>query len=188
MICHNKWSKPFSNCFIIGPTGNGISIQGSYDTYEMLKKDHPTGNLNESYIVDGDLYTWSDKEKDWINVGKIKWPKGDPGLQGEIEPQGLPGSTSVRAAYIITYNEDTVPDDMEISVQRAIPYTRKELDLTNLITLATVNSTIKFNVAGYYKVNKFADKKDTFIDAFLHYLTSSILKKLYKLSSASLNV
>lgn len=123
MICHNKWSKPFSNGFIIGPTGNGISIQGSYDTYEMLKKNHPTGNPNDSYIVDGYLYTWSDNDHAWINVGKIKGPQGELGSQGPSEPQGLPGSTNVRAAYIITYNEDTV------------------------------NSTIKFNVAGYYKVN-----------------------------------
>lgn len=144
MICHNKWSKPFSNCFIIGPTGNGISIQGSYDTYEMLKKDHPTGNPNDSYIVDGYLYTWSDNNHDWFDVGKIKGPKGDPGLQGEIGPQGLPESTSVRTAYIITYNEDTV------------------------------NSTIKFNVAGYYKVNKFADKK-----RHLHRCLSSLFNFFY---------
>lgn len=159
MICHNKWSKPFSNCFIMGPTGptgpagNGISIQGSYDTYEMLKREHPTGNPTESYIVDGDLYTWSDKEKDWINVGKIKGPKGDPGPQGEIGPQGPPGPNSIRAAYIITYNEDIDPNGIKISVQEAFPYTRKELDITNLITLDTAEKTIKFNVAGYYKVN-----------------------------------
>lgn len=124
----------------------------------MLKKDHPTGNPNDSYIVDGYLYTWADNDHDWIAVEKIKRPQGEPIPPGNPGPQGLPGSTSVRIAYIITYNEDTV------------------------------DSTIKFNIAGYYKVNKFADKKDTFIDAFLHYLTSSILKKLYKLSSASLNV
>ena len=144
MICHNKCSKSFSNGFIIGPTGNGISIQGSYDIYEMLKKDHPTGNPNDSFIVDGYLYTWSDNNHDWFDVGKIKGPKGDPGLQGEIGPQGLPESTSVRAAYIITYNEDTV------------------------------NSTIKFNVAGYYKVNKFADKK-----RHLHRCLSSLFNFLY---------
>lgn len=86
----------------------------------------------------------------------------------------LPESTNVRAAYIITYNEDTVPDGMEISVQRAIPYTRKELDLTNLITLDTVNNTIKFNIAGYYKVNKFADKK-----RHLHRCLSSLFNFFY---------
>lgn len=110
----------------------------------MLKKDHPTGNLNESYIVDGDLYTWSDKEKDWINVGKIKGPQGEPGPQSDPGPQELPESTSVRAAYIITYNKDTV------------------------------NSTIKFNVAGYYKVNKFADKK-----RHLHRCLSSLFNFFY---------
>lgn len=106
--------------------------------------DHPTGNPNDSYIVDGYLYTWSDNNHDWFDVGKIKGPKGDPGLQGEIGPQELPESTNVRTAYIITYNEDTV------------------------------NSTIKFNVAGYYKVNKFADKK-----RHLHRCLSSLFNFFY---------
>lgn len=110
----------------------------------MLKKNHPTGNPNDSYIVDGDLYTWSDNDHDWIDVEKIKGPQGEPDPQGNPGPQGLPGSTNVRTAYIITYNEDTV------------------------------NSTIKFNVAGYYKFNKFADKK-----RHLHRCLSSLFNFFY---------
>lgn len=110
----------------------------------MLKKDHPTGNPNDSYIVDGYLYTWSDNDHDWIDVGKIKEHQGEPGPQSDPGPQELPESTNVRTAYIITYNEDTV------------------------------DSTIKFNVAGYYKVNKFADKK-----RHLHRCLSSLFNFFY---------
>ena len=49
--------------------------------------------------------------------------------------------------------ENTEPDGISIPVQTTIPYTRKELDITNIITLDTTEDTIKFNVAGYYKVS-----------------------------------
>ena len=52
----------------------------------MLKKNHPTGNPNDSYIVDGYLYTWSDNEHDCINVGTIKGPQGEPIPQGPSGP------------------------------------------------------------------------------------------------------
>ena len=214
MICHKKWSESFPNCFVMGPTGptgptgNGISIKGSYDTYESLKREHPTGNPNDSYIVNGDLYTWSDNDHEWIDVGEIKGPQGEPGPQGlpgpqgnpgpqgiqgpqglqgipgpqgDPGPQGLPGPNSLRAAYIVTYNENTNPDGIEISVQRAIPYTRKELDLTNLITLDTINNTIKFNVAGYYKVNMiisaFIKPENNTIDKTSDFVTIGLREK-----------
>ena len=39
-----------------GATGTGITIKGSYNTYEELIHDHPTGNDGDSYLVNGSLY------------------------------------------------------------------------------------------------------------------------------------
>ena len=200
MNCLNN-KKFLSNCFIAGPTGPigptgptgmGINILGTYNTYEELKKEHPLGSPGESYIVNGDLYTWSNDKHDWSNTGKIQGPKGDQGPtgpqgpqgnqgpqgpqgnqgpQGEPGPQGLQGTrgeqgpkgdqgeqgptgpNTVRSAYIITYNETTDPTGIAIPVQTPLPYTRKELDLTNIITLDTTEDTIKFNVVGYYRIS-----------------------------------
>ncbi len=71
-----------------GPAGTSVTIMGSYDNLAKLKKEHPTGNKGDSYIIDENLFVWSDNEKEWTDVGTIKGPKGDIGPTG---PQGIPG-------------------------------------------------------------------------------------------------
>lgn len=65
-----------------GEDGTGVTILGSYATESALRQEHPTGNLGDSYLVDGDLYVWSQTESDWKNVGTIQGPKGDTGATG----------------------------------------------------------------------------------------------------------
>ena len=80
-----------------GATGTGITIKGSYDTYEELIAEHPTGNDGDSYLVNGSLYVWNGTA--WENVGNIKGEKGDTGSQGikgdtgDTGPQGVKGDT-----------------------------------------------------------------------------------------------
>ena len=80
-----------------GATGTGITIKGSYDTYEELVHDHPTGNVGDCYLVNGSLYVWNGTA--WENVGNIKGEKGDTGSQGvkgdtgDTGPQGVKGDT-----------------------------------------------------------------------------------------------
>ena len=69
-----------------GATGAGLSIKGSYDTYQELINAHPTGNPGDAYLVDGYLYVWDGTT--WDNVGNIKGEKGDTGDTG---PQGISG-------------------------------------------------------------------------------------------------
>ena len=69
-----------------GATGVGLSIKGSYDTYQELINAHPTGNPGDAYLVDGSLYVWDGIA--WDNVGNIKGEKGDTGDTG---PQGISG-------------------------------------------------------------------------------------------------
>lgn len=61
-----------------GDDGTSITILGAYDTVEGLISAHPTGELGQGYIIDGDLYIWNGSA--WQNVGKIQ---GDPGQDGE---------------------------------------------------------------------------------------------------------
>ena len=60
-----------------GATGAGVTIKGSYNSYEELIADHPTGNDGDSYLVNGSLYVWNGNA--WENVGNIKGEKGDTG-------------------------------------------------------------------------------------------------------------
>ena len=41
-----------------GDTGPCTTIKGSYDSYEELIYEHPTGNDGDAYLVDGWLYVW----------------------------------------------------------------------------------------------------------------------------------
>lgn len=71
-----------------GATGAGVTIKGSYNSYEELINEHPTGNDGDSYLVNGSLYVWNGTA--WENVGNIKGEKGD---KGETGSQGVKGDT-----------------------------------------------------------------------------------------------
>ena len=81
----------------MGPAGTSVTILGSYDDISDLKKDHPKGSPGQSYLVEDNLYVWSDTLGDWQDVGVIRGPQGIPGEPGPIGPvgprgmQGLPG-------------------------------------------------------------------------------------------------
>lgn len=62
-----------------GRDGTGVTIKGSYDSEEALKAAHPTGVAGDAYLINGNLYVWSDTASDWNSVGEIKGPKGDKG-------------------------------------------------------------------------------------------------------------
>ena len=72
-----------------GATGAGLTIKGSYNTYEELINEHPTGNDGDCYLVNGSLYVWSGNT--WENVGNIKGDKGDTGEKGVKGDTGASG-------------------------------------------------------------------------------------------------
>ena len=72
-----------------GATGVGLTIKGSYNTYEELINEHPTGNDGDSYLVNGSLYVWNGNT--WENVGNIKGEKGDTGERGVKGDTGASG-------------------------------------------------------------------------------------------------
>lgn len=88
-----------------GEQGTGITILGSYDTLEQLIDDNPTGSIGQSYLIDGNLYVWSEAMLTWTNVGRIQGevgpqgpqgPQGPKGEKGEQGPQGLQGEQGLQ--------------------------------------------------------------------------------------------
>ena len=72
-----------------GDTGTSLTISGTVDSEAALPKNPKDG---VGYMVQGDLYIAKDGK--FINVGRIKGPKGDTGPQGPIGergPQGIKG-------------------------------------------------------------------------------------------------
>lgn len=126
---------------IKGKDGTSVNILGSYDQYDDLIKEHPIGKIGDSYLIDGDLYVWSENEQKWVNVGQIKGPKGDIGPVGPSQ---------IRTAYIVKFNDGKNIDGIEVKSGEKLPLGRVELDVTDLITLDS--DTIKFNEIGYYKI------------------------------------
>lgn len=69
-----------------GDTGTSLTISGTVENESLLPKNPKDG---EGYMVQGDLYIA--KDGTFINVGRIKGPKGDTGPQGEQGPRGPQG-------------------------------------------------------------------------------------------------
>ena len=59
-----------------GPKGNDLQILGAYSTYDELVKEHPVGNVGDTYLVDTVLYIWDDTKKEWSKSGNIQGPIG----------------------------------------------------------------------------------------------------------------
>jgi hypothetical protein len=82
---------------IDGADGVGVDILGSYNSFADLTSAHPTGNVGDAYLVNGNLYVWSVNSGRWENVGNIQGPQGVQGVQGvkgdpgPIGPQGIQG-------------------------------------------------------------------------------------------------
>jgi hypothetical protein len=74
-----------------GPTGadgSGISVLGTYASPELLEADNPVGNIGDAYVVNNDLYVWSDLNQEWANVGPFVGPEGPTGPTGSTGAQG----------------------------------------------------------------------------------------------------
>ena len=148
-----------------GADGKSVNILGSYDTADALKAAVPVGNAGDGYLVEGNLYVWSATENAWIDVGEIKGPKGDKGDQGEAGPAG---PQKISAAYLVTYNDGTNPNGIEVAADQRLPITRKELDLDSICDLDANANTFQFSKIGYYKVtfvaNAYANTDDVDTD------------------------
>lgn len=81
-----------------GPQGSGVQVLGTYASLEFLEADNPVGNIGDAYVVQTDLYIWSDLNEEWANVGPFVGPEGPtgptgPSVTGPTGPQGEIGPT-----------------------------------------------------------------------------------------------
>ncbi|WP_407453574.1 hypothetical protein [Methanobrevibacter sp.] len=93
-----------------GNDGTGVTILGSYNSLQELTAKHPTGELGDSYLVNGDLYVWSATTNAWENVGNIQGPQGPQGPQGTQGEKGEKGDTGEDGTDA-TVKSDTPPED-----------------------------------------------------------------------------
>lgn len=92
-----------------GEQGTGVTILGSYESEEALNTAQPTGSVGDSYLVNGELYVWSETEATWINVGTIKGEKGDKGDKGDTGANGLNGANGTNGKDGISPVVTTTP-------------------------------------------------------------------------------
>ncbi len=154
-----------------GPAGTSVTILGSYDTVEELKKEHPSGAVGDGYLVGENLYVWSKNDDMWNNVGVIRGPtgptgatgpmgiqgmkgeQGPPGIRGEegpMGPMGPAGPEEIGTAYFITLNNNST-EGFVIPQNGRLPIERKEVDNTMMCTLE--DNTIGFIKGGIYRVD-----------------------------------
>lgn len=65
-----------------GPQGSGVQVLGTYATVQLLEADNPVGNIGDAYIVQNDLYIWSDLNQEWYDAGPFVGPIGPTGPTG----------------------------------------------------------------------------------------------------------
>lgn len=155
-INHDEKYKTYCNQ-IIGPTG-------------------PTGPQGPSTITIGTTTTLNSGENASVtNNGSsqnvildFNIPMGKQGEIGPTGPTGPQGPTLMRSAYLVTFNDGTSTQGILIPANTRLPIKHSELDITNLITLNSNDNILKFNVAGYYRIEIIASaysvKTDTQFD------------------------
>ena len=72
-----------------GPAGTGVNILGSLDDVSQLPEN---GEPGDAWLIDGELYVWSENAGGWEPVGSIQGPQGPPGTPGEPGPPGTNGA------------------------------------------------------------------------------------------------
>ena len=105
-----------------GSDGTSVNILGSYNSVEELKAAHPTGNVGDAYIVQGNMYVWCIDDNDWQNVGNIQGPQGEQGIQGERGIQGETGKDGTSYYFYVRYSINSNGNPMTVAPSDASKY------------------------------------------------------------------
>ena len=49
----------------------GVFVKGNYLNFDDFIMDHPVGSVGDAYLIDSDLYIWSDNTDSWDDVGCV---------------------------------------------------------------------------------------------------------------------
>ena len=149
-----------------GSDGTSVNILGSYNTLEELKQAHPTGNIGDAYIVQGNMYVWCVEDNDWQDVGNIQGPAGEDGkssyLHIRYSDDGLT-FTSNNGTDVGRYRGELISDnpvastvfddytwyDMALIVEEELEEIRKEV-VNNTSLIEQTDTQIRLDVANEY--------------------------------------
>ncbi len=143
-----------------GDNGNSVTILGSYNSLDDLKKNHPQGKVGDSYLIDEYLYVWDENKKQWNNVGIIKGPTGPTGPIGPMGPigpqgsngeQGPPGPLAIPTTVFLKVTENNLEE--EVKSKERIPINTKIGDDSENFILNKDEKTITFVNKGVYYVD-----------------------------------
>ena len=72
-----------------------------YETLDLLKAAHPTGNPGDAYAIGMeepyDVHIWGVDVQDWVNIGQLQGAQGLQGVQGPAGANGVSPTISIEA-------------------------------------------------------------------------------------------
>lgn len=85
--------------------GGGTRILGYYDTLEELEAAHPTGQINDAYLVGSPshIYVWLTDVDEWHDSGQFEAIPGEPGVG--IASIVKTATVGLVDTYTITYDD-----------------------------------------------------------------------------------
>lgn len=88
-----------------GMGGGGTRILGYYATLEDLEAAHPTGHINDAYLVGtpSHIYVWIPDAEEWHDSGQFEAIPGEPGVG--IASIVKTATVGVVDTYTITYDD-----------------------------------------------------------------------------------
>jgi hypothetical protein len=89
-----------------GPPGSGVTIKGTVPTSGSLPASGTTGDM---FIAGDTSHGWTWDGQTWVDVGPIRGPKGDQGIQGPAGIQGPKGDQGIRGPAGPQGADSTVP-------------------------------------------------------------------------------
>lgn len=149
-----------------GSDGTSVNILGSYNTLEELKQAHPTGNIGDAYIVQGNMYVWCVEDNDWQDVGNIQGPSGEDGKSSYLHIRYSDDGTTFtenNGTNVGRYRGELVSDnpiastvfddytwyDMALIVKEELDEIRQEV-INNTSLIEQTDTQIRLDVASEY--------------------------------------
>lgn len=137
-----------------------FTVLDHYDTLDLLKAAHPTGNPGDAYAIGTeepyDVHIWGVDVQDWVNIGKLQGARGEQGVQGvpgtngvspEINVEEISGGHRVTItdatgtqSFDVLNGKDGAPGEVGTGGQTF----DQELNTTSTVTFASVTANVVY--------------------------------------------
>lgn len=111
-----------ANGWVGWKSGAALNYLGAYNTLVDLQSAQPTGSEGDAYLVDGDIYIWTDGA--WVNGGTVKGANGTNGKSAyEIaQASGYPGTEEEWLKSLKEIDENSVSHKEIVESDFYTPY------------------------------------------------------------------